>query len=65
MSDMDHETAERNYLTALDYLNLLFGQSVLGNLVVVEKLTADRWRHKHFDAISQRDDLTDILDRAE
>lgn len=56
MSDMGHETAERNYLTALDYLNQLFGQSVLGNLVVVEKLTTDRWRHRHFDAISQRDE---------
>ncbi len=56
MINMDQETAERNYLIALNYLDQLFGQSVTGNLVVVEKLSPECWRHKHFNAISQRDE---------
>ena len=54
--NMDRETAERNYQTALEYLNLLFSKVESGNLVVVEKLSKFRWHHNHFDAVTQREE---------
>lgn len=56
--NMDQETAERNYQIALEYLNILFDQGVVGNLVVVEKLSREKWYHTHFNAITQRAEAT-------